>query len=163
MFLAWYSILIWFFEIQHQLCYAVTFITLASLFKCRYKTILSTFSCITREELFTDCDRDFKSCSVVQAVFASCIPEILELVGTRPKYGGEFRREHGKRYPVSVAAVTTFRLLNVVDCLNVTLISPLLLFLFLLLSYHLYGVGFQNSLLGYTKQCKMTVIVNQKN
>ncbi|KAG0412110.1 hypothetical protein HPB47_010749, partial [Ixodes persulcatus] len=30
------------------------------------------------------------------AVFASCIPEILELIGTRPKYGGEYRREHGK-------------------------------------------------------------------
>lgn len=69
----------------------------------------------------------FKSCSIVQAVFASCIPEILELVGTRPKYGGEFRREHGKRYPVSVAAIIAFRLLNVVDCLDVILISPLLL------------------------------------
>lgn len=62
-------------------------------------------------------------------MFASCIPEILELVGTRPKYGGEFRREHGKRYPVSVAAIIAFRLLNVVDCLDVILISPLLLFL----------------------------------
>lgn len=69
----------------------------------------------------------FKSCSIMQAVFASCIPEILELVGTRPKYGGEFRREHGKRYPVSVAAIIAFRLLNVVDCLDVILISPLLL------------------------------------
>lgn len=63
----------------------------------------------------------------MQAVFASCIPEILELVGTRPKYGGEFRREHGKRYPVSVAAIIAFRLLNVVGCLDVILISPLLL------------------------------------
>ncbi|XP_054706428.1 calcium-activated potassium channel slowpoke-like [Uloborus diversus] len=34
------------------------------------------------------------------AVFASCIPEIIDLVGTRPKYGGEFRREHGKRHIV---------------------------------------------------------------
>ncbi|KAG8199714.1 hypothetical protein JTE90_022160 [Oedothorax gibbosus] len=33
------------------------------------------------------------------AVFASCIPEIIDLVGTRPKYGGEYRQEHGKRYP----------------------------------------------------------------
>ncbi|XP_071036204.1 calcium-activated potassium channel slowpoke-like isoform X1 [Parasteatoda tepidariorum] len=34
------------------------------------------------------------------AVFASCIPEIIDLVGTRPKYGGEFRQEHGKRHIV---------------------------------------------------------------
>ncbi|GIX79915.1 calcium-activated potassium channel slowpoke [Caerostris extrusa] len=32
------------------------------------------------------------------AVFASCIPEIIDLVGTRPKYSGEYRQEHGKRY-----------------------------------------------------------------
>uniref|UniRef100_T1IXK2 BK channel n=1 Tax=Strigamia maritima TaxID=126957 RepID=T1IXK2_STRMM len=31
------------------------------------------------------------------AMFASCIPEIIELIGTRPKYSGEYRREHGKR------------------------------------------------------------------
>ncbi|CAL1267653.1 unnamed protein product [Larinioides sclopetarius] len=40
------------------------------------------------------------------AVFASCIPEILELVGTRPKYGGEFRREHGKRHIVVCGHIT---------------------------------------------------------
>ncbi|KFM61376.1 Calcium-activated potassium channel slowpoke, partial [Stegodyphus mimosarum] len=34
------------------------------------------------------------------AVFASCIPEIIDLVGTRPKYGGEYRQEHGKRHIV---------------------------------------------------------------
>ncbi|GFT00918.1 calcium-activated potassium channel slowpoke [Nephila pilipes] len=32
------------------------------------------------------------------AVFASCIPEIIDLVGTRPKYGGEYRQEHGKSW-----------------------------------------------------------------
>lgn len=31
-------------------------------------------------------------------MFASSIPEIIDLVGTRSKYGGEFKREHGKRY-----------------------------------------------------------------
>ncbi|KAJ9574484.1 hypothetical protein L9F63_008347, partial [Diploptera punctata] len=31
------------------------------------------------------------------AIFASSIPEIIELVGTRSKYGGEYKREHGKR------------------------------------------------------------------
>ncbi|XP_076348972.1 calcium-activated potassium channel slowpoke-like isoform X2 [Tachypleus tridentatus] len=40
------------------------------------------------------------------AVFASCIPEILELVGTRPKYGGEYRREHGKRHIVVCGHIT---------------------------------------------------------
>ncbi|XP_022242664.1 calcium-activated potassium channel slowpoke-like [Limulus polyphemus] len=40
------------------------------------------------------------------AVFASCIPEILELVGTRPKYGGEYRQEHGKRHIVVCGHIT---------------------------------------------------------
>nr|CAD7424175.1 unnamed protein product [Timema monikensis] len=31
------------------------------------------------------------------AIFASSIPEIIELVGTRSKYSGEYKREHGKR------------------------------------------------------------------
>ncbi|TGZ52787.1 Calcium-activated potassium channel slowpoke [Temnothorax longispinosus] len=30
------------------------------------------------------------------AIFASSIPEIIELVGSRSKYSGEFKREHGK-------------------------------------------------------------------
>lgn len=34
----------------------------------------------------------------LQAIFASSIPEIIDLVGTRSKYSGEFKREHGKRY-----------------------------------------------------------------
>lgn len=34
-----------------------------------------------------------------QAMFASSIPEIIELVGSGSKYGGELKREHGKRYP----------------------------------------------------------------
>lgn len=33
-----------------------------------------------------------------QAIFASSIPEIIDLVGSRSKYGGEYKREHGKRY-----------------------------------------------------------------
>ncbi|VEN48993.1 unnamed protein product [Callosobruchus maculatus] len=32
------------------------------------------------------------------AIFASSIPEIIDLVGTRSKYCGEYKREHGKRY-----------------------------------------------------------------
>jgi potassium large conductance calcium-activated channel subfamily M alpha member 1 len=31
-------------------------------------------------------------------MFASSIPEIIELVGSGSKYGGELKREHGKRY-----------------------------------------------------------------
>lgn len=30
-------------------------------------------------------------------MFASSIPEIIELVGSGSKYGGELKREHGKR------------------------------------------------------------------
>lgn len=30
-------------------------------------------------------------------MFASSIPEIIELVGSGNKYGGELKREHGKR------------------------------------------------------------------
>ena len=33
----------------------------------------------------------------IQAMFASSIPEIIELVGSGSKYGGELKREHGKR------------------------------------------------------------------
>ncbi|XP_067139806.1 calcium-activated potassium channel slowpoke-like isoform X3 [Centruroides vittatus] len=40
------------------------------------------------------------------AVFASCIPEIIELVGTRAKYAGEYKREHGKRHIVVCGHIT---------------------------------------------------------
>ncbi|KAG1674899.1 Calcium-activated potassium channel slo-1 [Nymphon striatum] len=40
------------------------------------------------------------------AVFASIIPEIFELVGTRGKYGGEYKREHGKRHIVVCGHIT---------------------------------------------------------
>ena len=32
-----------------------------------------------------------------QALFASCIPEIIDLIGTRPKYGGAYKNERGRR------------------------------------------------------------------
>ena len=35
-------------------------------------------------------------------MFASSIPEIIELVGSGSKYGGELKREHGKRYKASI-------------------------------------------------------------
>lgn len=34
-------------------------------------------------------------------MFASSIPEIIELVGSGSKYSGELKREHGKRYSPS--------------------------------------------------------------
>nr|CAD7453428.1 unnamed protein product [Timema tahoe] len=40
------------------------------------------------------------------AIFASSIPEIIELVGTRSKYGGEYRREHGKRYFFTISRLS---------------------------------------------------------
>lgn len=44
-------------------------------------------------------DIDFSSYDFyLQAIFASSIPEIIELVGSRSKYSGEYKREHGKRY-----------------------------------------------------------------
>jgi len=33
-----------------------------------------------------------------QAMFASFIPEIMDILGTRSKYGGSYKKEHGKRY-----------------------------------------------------------------
>ena len=33
------------------------------------------------------------------AMFASYVPEIADLIGNRQKYGGEYKGEHGKRYP----------------------------------------------------------------
>lgn len=33
-----------------------------------------------------------------QAIFASCIPEIIDLIGTRPKYGGTLKNERGRRW-----------------------------------------------------------------
>ncbi|XP_013164704.1 PREDICTED: calcium-activated potassium channel slowpoke isoform X13 [Papilio xuthus] len=40
------------------------------------------------------------------AMFASSIPEIIELVGSRSKYSGELKREHGKRHIVVCGHIT---------------------------------------------------------
>jgi len=34
------------------------------------------------------------------AMFASYVPEIADLIGSRQKYGGEYKGEHGKRHIV---------------------------------------------------------------
>jgi len=50
----------------------------------------------------------------LQAIFASSIPEIIELVGNRSKYSGEYKREHGKRYytnKFTILQLSVFRLL----------------------------------------------------
>ncbi len=33
-------------------------------------------------------------------MFASVIPEIVDILGTRSKYGGSYKKEHGKRYVI---------------------------------------------------------------
>lgn len=38
-----------------------------------------------------------KKLIAIQAIFASCIPEIIDLIGTRPKYGGTLKNERGRR------------------------------------------------------------------
>ncbi|OQV15482.1 Calcium-activated potassium channel slowpoke [Hypsibius exemplaris] len=40
------------------------------------------------------------------AMFASYVPEIFELIGTRPKYMGEHNREHGKKHIVVCGHIT---------------------------------------------------------
>jgi len=34
-------------------------------------------------------------------MFASFIPEIMDILGTRSKYGGSYKKEHGKRSVIS--------------------------------------------------------------
>jgi len=43
--------------------------------------------------------RDLLTASVIvlQAMFASFIPEITDILGSRSKYGGSFKKESGKR------------------------------------------------------------------
>lgn len=33
-------------------------------------------------------------------MFASSIPEIIDLIGARSKYAGEYKRDHGRRYNI---------------------------------------------------------------
>jgi len=49
----------------------------------------------------------------LQAIFASSIPEIIELVGSRSKYSGEYKREHGKRYYYQIYVLQTLCLLSI--------------------------------------------------
>jgi len=39
-------------------------------------------------------------------LFASCIPEIIDLIGTRPKYGGTYKNERGRRHIVVCGHIT---------------------------------------------------------
>uniref|UniRef100_A0AAR5P3J1 RCK N-terminal domain-containing protein n=2 Tax=Dendroctonus ponderosae TaxID=77166 RepID=A0AAR5P3J1_DENPD len=41
-----------------------------------------------------------------EAIFASCIPEIIDLIGTRPKYGGTLKNERGRRHIVVCGHIT---------------------------------------------------------
>nr|AWJ68271.1 putative large conductance calcium-activated potassium channel BKKCa 1 [Hirudo verbana] len=40
------------------------------------------------------------------AMFASFIPEIMDILGTRSKYGGSYKKEHGKRHIVLCGHIT---------------------------------------------------------
>ncbi|XP_035703208.1 calcium-activated potassium channel slowpoke isoform X5 [Folsomia candida] len=40
------------------------------------------------------------------AIFASCIPEIIDLIGSRPKYGGTLKNERGRRHIVVCGHIT---------------------------------------------------------
>ncbi|KAG7211765.1 hypothetical protein KM043_011010 [Ampulex compressa] len=42
----------------------------------------------------------------LQAIFASCIPEIIDLIGTRNKYGGTLKNERGRRHIVVCGHIT---------------------------------------------------------
>ncbi|RWS30797.1 calcium-activated potassium channel slowpoke-like isoform X10, partial [Leptotrombidium deliense] len=53
------------------------------------------------------------------AVFASCIPEILELVGSRPKYSGELTRAPGRR-PKYGGTFKSERRRHIVVCGHIT-------------------------------------------
>ena len=44
----------------------------------------------------------FKNINTYQALFASCIPEIIDLIGTRPKYGGAYKNERGRRLAADI-------------------------------------------------------------
>src|SRR3954470_5458332 len=39
-------------------------------------------------------------------MFASYVPEIADLIGSRQKYGGEYKAEHGKRHIVVCGYIT---------------------------------------------------------
>ncbi|EFN73394.1 Calcium-activated potassium channel slowpoke [Camponotus floridanus] len=41
-----------------------------------------------------------------KAIFASCIPEIIDLIGTRNKYGGTLKNERGRRHIVVCGHIT---------------------------------------------------------
>ena len=43
-----------------------------------------------------------------QALFASCIPEIIDLIGTRPKYGGAYKNERGRRLAADTVIMAPF-------------------------------------------------------
>ncbi|RCN39937.1 hypothetical protein ANCCAN_14118 [Ancylostoma caninum] len=42
----------------------------------------------------------------LQAMFASYVPEIADLIGNRQKYGGEYKGEHGKKHIVVCGHIT---------------------------------------------------------
>ena len=54
----------------------------------------------------------------LQALFASCIPEIIDLIGTRPKYGGTYKNERGRRHVSSISILLILQC--IVNTINTT-------------------------------------------
>ena len=54
----------------------------------------------------------------LQALFASCIPEIIDLIGTRPKYGGTYKNERGRRHVSSISILLILKC--IVNTINTT-------------------------------------------
>ena len=63
----------------------------------------------------------------LQALFASCIPEIIDLIGTRPKYGGTYKNERGRRH-VLINQLSNYLLFQwdnyIIKCLVSSQLSP---------------------------------------
>ena len=99
----------------------------------------------------------------LQALFASCIPEIIDLIGTRPKYGGTYKNERGRRHVFILfknAIFTTTNNYYYFKCLVFAQLSPSIITTFTMLNNHISstyilistGAPFSKSLFIYLGQ-----------
>lgn len=65
----------------------------------------------------------FFSFSTLQAMFASYIPEIADLIGSRQKYGGEYKGEHGKKSDTMLVNMPVCYFEKIIICANVQQIN----------------------------------------
>jgi len=77
--------------------------------ECVYFTLV-TMSTVGYGDIFaeTDVGRMFMVLFILGALamFASFVPEIVDILGTRSKYGGAYKKEHGKRHIVLCGHIT---------------------------------------------------------